>query len=392
MNIAIFTDNFYPELSGISDSVITLAEQLAARGHKICFCVPKYSAKNFKTAGLPAEELQLGPNIQIQRYASLPFPAGTKQSRFVFPTGLRWLWLKKFQPDVIHTQLFAGVGLEAIAAARALKIPLVGTNHTAISEFVRYSPIRFKWLDNAILKYVSWYYNQCDYVTAPSQSVFDEMQQYGFEKKHQVMPNPMDLKNFTPVKNDAERAAAKKFFGFSNKVMVFAGRLAAEKNIDVTLRALPEIIKAVPEAQFAVAGHGQAEAELKKLAQQLGVSKNFKLVGTLKKSDLAKFYQAGDVAAITSTSETYSMVLMQALACGIPAVGVKARALAEYIKPEIGFLVPPGDSSALAKEVIKIFTQLELAKTLGTQAIEYVKQFGAEAVALRWEKLYTSLI
>ena len=223
MRIAIFSDNFYPELSGISDSIISLATELAARGHFINFYVPRYSARNYERIGLPPEELRLGENIRITRFFSIPYSTGTGQGRAVIPTFLRWLTLKRFRPDVIHTQLFFTAGLEALLASKMLGVPIVGTNHTAVKEFARYSPIHSRAIENLLIRYVNWYYGRCTFVTAPSKSVIDEMKQFGFSGEFQVISNPIDTKTFSPSPKKAE---LKNKLGFSKFTVIHAGRLA----------------------------------------------------------------------------------------------------------------------------------------------------------------------
>src|SRR3989338_3162718 len=105
MKIAIFSDNFYPELSGISDSVILLARELAKLGHEICFYAPKYSAKNYKALNLTDQKLALGDKIKIKRLFSLPAPFISNNSRIVLPINF-WRLFSHFKPDIIHTQLF----------------------------------------------------------------------------------------------------------------------------------------------------------------------------------------------------------------------------------------------------------------------------------------------
>ncbi|PIZ97914.1 MAG: hypothetical protein COX78_04080, partial [Candidatus Levybacteria bacterium CG_4_10_14_0_2_um_filter_35_8] len=114
MKIAIYSDNFFPELSGISDTIIASGKELARRGHLVNYFVPKYIKKNYDLLNLSYKEVFLHKNIKITRFPSFSFPTGTKQSRFVIPSGLGSFSLKKFNPDVIHTNLIAGVGIEAL--------------------------------------------------------------------------------------------------------------------------------------------------------------------------------------------------------------------------------------------------------------------------------------
>ena len=391
MRIAIFSDNFYPELSGIADSIITLAKQLSVRGHKINFYVPKYSVKDFKKVGLSRNEIDIDKNIKIHRFCSLPFPTATNQARLVLPTGLRWLKVNKFKPDIIHSQLFFGVGLEALSASKILKIPIIGTNHTAITEFKHYSPIKSQWFDKLSLNFAVWYYNQCDFVTAPSQAVFDEMEHYGFKRPHLVISNPIDLATFK-VEPKLDRASIRRKYNLSEQIIIYAGRLAKEKNLEVIIKALSLVKKKEAKINLALAGHGKNENQLKQLAKRLKVENNVKFLGTVSKPILAKLYQAAKIFIITSTSETQSLTLMQGFACGLPAIGVNSRALPEYINRQNGFLVEPGDAKNLAEKINLLLTNESLRQKLKQGALTFAKNFSAENIAKKWEKLYAKVI
>lgn len=400
MKIAIFSDNFYPELSGISDSIITLAKELDKKGHEIYFYAPKYSAKDYQKAGLPRilrgkpeQELDLGGHIKIHRLPSFPIPSPTGQSRLVIPFGFSLPSIRKIKPDIIHSQLFFGVGLEALFAAKLNKIPLVGTNHTAITEFVRYLPVRAEWFKSFALRYAIWYYNRCDYVTAPSQAVFSEMTPNGFNRPHQVMSNPIDLATFNPQENKTgEIDETRKKFHLSENTVVYAGRLAGEKNIDVIIRAIALAKEKIPLINLAIAGHGASEESLKKLAKDLGVGEQVKFLGTLDKMTLAKVYRASKIFSIMSTSETQSMTLMQALGCGLPALGANARALPEYINVENGFIVEPDDHKTLADKIILLFQDADLSEKLKKGALERVQKYSTAQIANHWEEVYKKII
>ena len=190
MRIALFSDNFYPELSGIADSIISLARELSAQGHTIRFYAPRYGVKDFKKVGLEFKELDLGPNVSVHRFPSISIPSATQQSRMVVPNPWALSDIGVFKPDIIHTQSFFGIGLNALMAARRFAIPFVGTNHTAIGEFMRMNTsLKSKWSSGLVVKFAVWYYNKCAYVSGPSQSVFTELVEYGFHQAHGVISN-----------------------------------------------------------------------------------------------------------------------------------------------------------------------------------------------------------
>jgi glycosyltransferase involved in cell wall biosynthesis len=385
MRIAIYSDNFYPELSGISDSLIALARELAGRGHFIHFFVPRYSNKDHTLSNLERGEIDLGPNVAITRFSSLYFGAGSGQGRLVIPLA-RLSALRAFNPDVIHTQTFFGVGMEALIASRMLNIPLVGTNHTAIKEFLRYNPLESQWSDNLVVRYVNWYYSKCVTVTAPSKSVFAEMDCSHFTKPGIAISNPIDTVTFHPLENTDE---LRKKFGVGDWPIMHAGRLAVERSIDVIIKALPLVKKEFPEAELIISGRGVAEQQLKSLATELGVTDSIKFLGYVEQQTLVEAYNAGKVFAITSTADTQSLVMMQAMACGVPVIGVRARALPEYINDTNGFLIEPGDHEALATRIIELFKNEDLRKKLGAGGRASALQYSPAAIADRWEKIYS---
>jgi glycosyltransferase involved in cell wall biosynthesis len=383
VKIAIFSDNFYPELSGVADSIAKLATELSKLGHEICFFAPRYGSKDFKVVNLPEKELDLGKNIKVKRLFALPAPFAGAQSRLVLPLFSGRLF-KDFKPDIVHSQLFLGAGLDALIAAKLNKLPFIGTNHTSITDFVS-----GKFLKRQSLNYEIWYYNRCDFVTGPSESVLKEMLDNGFNKPHKAMSNPIDISTFCPAGDKIEN---KKKFNLSNHTIVYAGRLSPEKNIDVILKAVALTKKNIKDINLAIAGSGKIENELKQLTKKLNLENEVKFLGTLSKIDLAKLYRASEVFAIASTSETQSMVLMQALACGLPAVAVDARALPEYVNEKNGYVVKAGDEKAMAEKFILLLENNELREKLSQGAYDFVQQFSAPNIARVWEKLYIKVI
>lgn len=392
MKIAVFSDNFYPELSGISDSLVEQASELSHLGHTIDFFVPQYGEKDFTVSHLPYKEIEIGKRVSVHRLFALPFPAPTKQGRMIIPTFLRWISLLRKQPDIIHTHLFFGAGIEGLLASFFLKRPLVGTSHTPLTEFLKYSPLKAKFLNNFALRFVSWYYNRCDFVTAPSQGILDEMKDNGFHKPNRVISNPIDLENFFPASSE-ERMRLKKKFGLNSFVILYTGRLASEKHIDDIIRAIALLEENIPEICLAITGHGEEEISLRALATELGIIERVKFFGTVSTDDHALIYRSADIFAIMSTAETQSLSMMKAMATGIPPIGANARGLAEYIHDnENGYLVEPGDYQTLARKIFFLYEHPEERKRLGEGGIITVKQFSRTKIAKEWEKLYEEVI
>lgn len=392
MRIAIFSDNFYPEMSGISDSIITLAKELVRDGHYIRFYAPRYSKKNYEIVGLQPHEIDLGKNISVKRFFSFSYPSSpTKQARLVIPTLWRWFDVKKFQPDIIYSQLFFGVGLEALIAAKILKIKFVGTSHTPIGEFINYSPVQSKWFTNLSLRYVNWYYGKCDVVTTPSHAIIKEMKKKGFKKDAVVISNPIDLSHFThPPKEKKEEL--KKKFGLLDFTIISVGRLAPEKHIDDIIKAFELAEKNIPHISLVLTGRGSAEGDLKALARKLNLEKKIKFVGYVDFQCLVELYQASDAFVVASTAEAQCISMMQAMAAGLPVIATRAHALPEYVNDQNGYLVEPHDFKKIAEILVDLFNNPARRESLGRGGREFVEKFSIANIANEWKKLFNVII
>jgi glycosyltransferase involved in cell wall biosynthesis len=387
MRIAYFSDNFYPELSGITDTIITTGKELRARGHEILYVAPHYSPKEYRTAKRQAP-LKKGDDtidgIKIVRLPSLPMPLSpTGQSRFALPFGSSFKALEEFKPDLIHTQSPYALGWEALRAARRLSVPLVGTNHTAVEDFFPFPSL--------MRRYDAWYYEHCDFVTTPYQTLIERMREKGFTKPARAVANPAELSAFAPATQE-EKLSHKRALGLTGPVILYAGRLGVEKRVDVIIRALALLVKEFRTITFVATGHGAAEPALKALAQKLGVARHVKLTGFLSRADLPGAYKAADVFAMLSTSDSQSIALMQGYSSGLPAVCARARGLPDYTPERAGFLVEPNDHKALAHTLKLLLTDDALRTRMGAAAAAYVTQFSPDKIAEEWERVYGDVL
>jgi 1,2-diacylglycerol 3-alpha-glucosyltransferase len=384
----MFTDYFFPELGGIQDSIATISRSLGNRLHQVDIFAPRYAEPDYRQVGVVMHEPDLGPNVRIRRRPSLPFPSSTRQSRAALPSPIAPALLAfREKPDVIHTHSFFGIGLEALLNGAVLGIPVIGTNHTTVAGFGPHIPIS---VDHA-MAYVTWFHNRCDYVTAPSQSVFAELGMAGLRRPHLVISNPIDTGRFTPARAD-ERDALRARFGLAGPTITYAGRLGPEKNIEVLLQALAALRDDGVVAELTIAGHGSHEPILRRLAAELLIDRQVRFLGTLAQDDLAQLLRISDTFAIMSTSETQSMVLLQAMACGIPVIAAAARALPEFVRPANGVLVDPHDPARLARVLPDMLASPERRRAMGSAARRSAERYGVETVTDEWEALYRSVL
>jgi 1,2-diacylglycerol 3-alpha-glucosyltransferase len=387
MRIALFTDHFYPELGGIQDSIIASARGLGARGHAVAIFAPAAAPRNYADAGLQVAEPDMGAMVEVHRLFALPVPSSTGQSRLAIPSGQRWRPLAAFRPDIIHSHSFLGIGLEALLAARRLGVKLVGTNHWAIGAFSVYAPMGRDVITRGLWRMLARYYNRCEWVSAPSCATLTDMRAHGFYRPSGVISNPIDITCFRPPA-PGERQALKARLGLSSATVLYAGRLAREKNIDVLLRALPTLRQRVPEVELVLAGHGTGRTALTALGHELGVAAQIRFTGMLNHSALAELCRAADVFALASTSESQSMVLLQAMSTGLPAVGACYGPLIEYITPGAGILADPQQPAAFADALARLLCRPDLRANMGERGVQTSARFSHAAVVDAWQRVY----
>jgi 1,2-diacylglycerol 3-alpha-glucosyltransferase len=387
MRIAYFSDNFFPEISGISDSIITTGEMLRKKGHEVVYIAPWYHEDAHGLAKKKGDHAA-SYALPVKRLPSLPMHnSPTGQSRIAIPCGASLPFLMRFKPDVIHTQSPFGAGLEALLASRILGVPLVGTNHTPIEEFVHYSPIFGNRLSLFARKYFSWYYNRCLFVTAPFPGLIERMQEVGLKAKAEARANPVSFEVFRAVTPD-ERRKAKAEMRREGPMVLYSGRLAPEKRVDVLIEAFAKIANDLPSAALYVTGHGAQAKELEALAARKGIATRVHFTGFVDNAKLAQLYRAADVFVIMSTAETQSLSLMQAFASSVPAIVANAGALPYYTPSQCGFVVEPGDTTALAAQLKELLSDEKLRLHMGTAAARYVAKFSPETIAGQWEDTF----
>lgn len=377
MRIAFFSDFSLAQITGVSDVLRTLMTGLQARGHATCLFAPSEGSEGSEKEQLEHSDL---PSIGAP---------GAPTFRFVLPWGVP-LTLRSFRPDLLHTHTFGTVGYKAVWSARRLRVPLLGTEHTLPAEYAHYLHLDYRWAKEGLKKFAAHYYRKCDAVTAPSQMVAQELRDYGVTKDIHVISNPIETNFFRPL---PDKARLKEEFGITKFAVLCFGRLAKEKNIEELLEAFALIRKNNVDAELVIVGSGPAEQQIRAKVQALDIGKDARFLGMLRGEELVRAVNATDVYAITSRSESQSLTTIQAMACGLPVIGVNFGGLPEYIRNgENGFVVKGGDTAAFAARLTELFADSAKRTTLGACGRSLAERNAPEKVVERMEKIYSSLL
>ena len=369
MRVAITVDSFRDGVGGVATAVAALARALRAAGHTVRVFTaadPSHVALELDVAGFPALHYERLPGGRI----------------VVAPVGLARA-LAAFRPDVVHNHSMAAIGIQALAAARWLGVPLLGTCHVYLAGFLGYAPLpldRVPLMGEAAWRYTVTFFNRFPFVTTPSQVMARELTAHGLRVPVVAVSNGVDTYRFRPGPKAGSR---------DTLTVLHVGRLSYEKNVDLLLRAFARAARQHPTARLVIVGDGPDREALTRLAGELGLSQSVRFTGFVPHDQLPALYQAADLFATASTIETQGLVVLEAMACGLPVVGVDALALPEAIHHGVnGFLAPAGDGEALAQHLARLVADADLRRRMGAASRRLAERQSMERVVARYERLY----
>lgn len=367
MRVAMFTDNYLPNIDGVSVSVHTLVEGLRANGHEVRVLAPATP----------------GDQSGAERLTSLPVPSYPKY-RAALPVPRAAIIRAAEGADLVHTHGLFSLILLGRYVARRRRVPLIHTHHTLLVTELAHAPL----LPPVIARdYTRWYCNGCDGLIAPTTEVAAELVSYGVERPIRVVPTGVDV---DLLRRAAEAPA---HLPGDERVVTFS-RLVPRKSVDTVIEAFALVRKARPAAMLTVLGEGPSRHELERLAGSLGVADAVHFQGEVPRDRVGGFLAPAHVFAFGSVTETQGLTVQEAMAVGVPAVAIAARGVISSIRDgETGFLVRPGDLEAFAERVARLLSDAALRHRMGAAARAQVDaEASPQAMARRIEAVYAEAL
>lgn len=378
MRIGIFSESYLPRVSGVVHSVDAFVRALRQEGHHVVVVAPAYRGYHDTDP-----DVIRFPSVHAPRYADFPLAIPYSPSR--------WRRLQTLDLDLVHTHSPFLMGVVGARLARSLHIPLIFTYHTLYDEYVHYVPwIGPRLSRSAVRSYATAYANRCDCVIAPSPTIARRLRAQGVTTRIEILATGVvDPVVFASLQPDWVRPA----YGVANDrpLVVTASRLGKEKSVDLVLRAFALVAKR-REASLLVVGGGPEETALRQTAAELGIEAHTIFTGLLAHRQALECVAAADVFLFASQTETQGLVVLEAMAAGVPVVAVDAGGVADTVRNgETGFLVVP-QAETLAEKTITVLDDRALRQKLRVQALEAAGQFSPDVLARRLLDLYRSLM
>jgi len=341
MNILMMTNTYKPIVGGIEKSIEVFSSEYLASGHEVLIIAPVFKdmPKNEENVyRIPAIQNFNGTDFSVE----LPVPGILNRA------------LDAFKPDIVHSHHPFLVGDTALRVSANLNIPIVFTYHTMYELNTHYVPGDSSALKKFVIELAGGYCDLCDHVIAPSESISDLLRERGVGTQTTVIPTGIDVAEFDSGDGDSIRRK----YGMPENTFVvgYLGRIAEEKNMSFLAEAVIPFMKQRNDVLFLIVGDGDIAGNLKEKMRSGGIIERAYFTGILKGQDKIDAYQAMDVFVFASKSETQGMVLNEAMASGVPVIGLDAPGVREVVEDGVnGYLILEEDQILFSKKLDEFY-------------------------------------
>lgn len=386
MHILMISDVYFPRVNGVSTSIRTFIIEHQKLGNKVTLVCPDYTdnkqiayEEDNSIIRLPSGHVLFDPEDRL-----------IKSNRF----NELYELLRDEEIDIIHIQTPFIAHRFGIKLSHKLSAPCVETYHTFFEEyFHHYIP----FVPKRILRYLSKRFsvnqcNQLDAVIVPSSAMKKVLTNYGVKTEINIVPTGLRLNEFDA--GDGIRFRKSLNIEANRPLLIFIGRVALEKNIHFLLDMLVYVKQQISDVLLIIAGEGPAVNRLRKYTLKSGLKDNVQFIGYMSRErELLDCYHAGNAFVFSSRTETQGLVLLEALACGLPVVSTAVMGTIDVLdEHEGGCLIADEDISDFGNNVIKLLLDFRLQNSLRQQALRYVQLWSASIFARKSNQLYLQLI
>jgi len=375
MRVLMVSDVYFPRVNGVSTSIETFRQALAAEGVEVRLVVPRY-----------------GDEAEVEGIVRIPGRAVPRdpEDRLVSWTALREAVRREaVDCDLIHIQTPFLAHYAGLSAARSLGKPAIATYHTLFEEYLHhYAPLLpASWLRSLARRLSRSQCNALDAVVVPSTAMRERLERYGVCVPVHVQPTGIPISRFT--QGDGLRFRQRHGLSAKQPCVLFVGRVAFEKNIDFLIESLSLARRVVPDMILLITGEGPAEKALHRQAEALGLGEAVRFIGYLdRQHELPDCYAAADCFVFASRTETQGLVLLEAMAMGLPVVALAAMGTRDILLPGRGCLTPEDNVTKFAAAMIRLLRDPSLRIRLSQEAHEYAREWADDRLAAKLAEFY----
>ena len=384
LHVLMVSDVYFPRINGVSTSIQTFRATLASLGIRVTIVAPEYAGTDTVADAasgivrLPSRTVPLDPEDRLMQWSHL----ADLDRR-----------LAGADFDLVHVQTPFAAHYAGLRLARARGIPCVATYHTHFEEYLfHYIRVLPKSALRAAARWLARHQcNALDAVVVPSQPMAATLRDYGVDTPLHVIPTGLPESQF--VRGDGGNFRQTWGIAPDRKVALFVGRAAFEKNIGFLLEMIALARRQRPDLMLVIAGEGPALPALRRQAAALRLDDHVRFVGYLpREGGLRDCYAAADVFTFASQTETQGLVLLEAMAIGLPVLAIPALGAAEIILPRRGAVAAADTPDAFAAQLVTLIDRPGKLAAMADEAIAFAREWDAATQGVRLAALYRELV
>jgi glycosyltransferase involved in cell wall biosynthesis len=346
MRVALFTETFLPKVDGIVTVLVLLMDHLIKRGVEFVVVAPKIGEDVTEYRGNPVINV---PSVPLPFYPELKFGP---------PTINTYREVKRFNPDIAHFIHPTLVGTGGILMSKRLNIPTLASFHLDLANFMRHMGVGF--LEPLVWWYTRTNFNAADYTLAPSRLVQQDMLEHGV-KRVGLWRRGVNADQFNPRWIAGDMRARLSDGHPNDTILLYVGRLSNEKQI----HKIGTVLDQVPGTRLAIVGDGPARGDL----TQHFKGTNTKFMGYLRGEELWSAFASADIFVFPSAMETFGLVLIEAMASGLPVVTSRVGGVDDMVRPGVnGYIFNVGDVRGMIDGVRAILSDPSKRQVMGRNA------------------------
>ncbi|MCX7248469.1 MAG: glycosyltransferase [Burkholderiales bacterium] len=380
MKILFISDVYFPRVNGVSTSIETFRRNLHLLGHTVHLIAPEYGTPAADESGIvrvPARRVPFDPEDRFMSYGWVMRQLDS---------------LRGEHYDLIHVQTPFVAHYLGVRLSYLLDIPCIETYHTFFEEYLyHYIPLLPKWMTRSLAKRFSRHQgNSLDGMVIPSRPMQRVLQDYGIETTMEVIATGIEPGSFVP----GDRSAFREKFSIpqDRPMLLFVGRVAHEKNIDFLIRVVDQVRRQVEDVLFVIAGEGPARPSLEQEVRKRAMGENVRFIGYLDRhTELNSCYSAADIFIFASRTETQGLVLLEAMAQGVPLVSTAELGTRDVLQDGAGVWIAQEELSDFSNNVVKMLANPKLRTELGAIGCNYAKEWSAVKQAQKMLLFYRTV-
>lgn len=379
MKVLLTTDTYLPSVNGVAISTHNLYKELKALGHDV----------RILTLSSDGVERVEGDICYLRSINSYIYPG----TRIKIPFFNRPVHdIVEWHPDIIHSQTEFSTMLAAKLMSVRFKIPQIHTYHTMYEDYLNYFLKGKVIRKSTAAKLTATLFNTFEAVIVPTEKVRDVLVKYGIQKDIYTIPTGIDISRFQReiTEDELDKLSAQYKIYNRDKLIVYVGRIAEEKNLNEIVLLFREAAQSVNDAKLLIVGGGPYLDELKKLVKRMGLDENIHFTGMIKPQDVYKYYKLGKVFVTASLSETQGLTYIEALSSGCPVLCKYDRCIEGIVENGYnGYAYKEGKE--FIKHAVNILQDEKLQQRLSANASNRAEEYSCRTFGRRVSEVYSTI-